>query len=70
MPGLFPLLTALLTALPLTPTETQLGFVGEYEPPLGAFGGAIDAALGNRTAEASVHQFVSDIAAYLTSSIE
>ncbi len=70
MPGLFPLMTAVLTAFPLTPTETELDLVGEYEPPLGALGGAIDAAIGNRIAEASVHQFVSDIAAYLTSSIE
>lgn len=70
MPVLFPLMTAVMTAFPLTPTETQLDFVGEYEPPLGSVGSAIDAAIGNRIAEASVHQFLSDIAAYLTSSIE
>lgn len=70
VPGLFPLMTAEMNVFPLTPNETQLDFVGEYEPPLGALGGVIDTAIGHRIAEASVHQFVSDVAAYLTSSIE
>jgi hypothetical protein len=69
-PGLFPLMTAEITVFPLTPYETQLDLVGEYEPPLGALGGIIDAAIGHRIAEATVHQFVSDLAAYLTSAIE
>jgi hypothetical protein len=43
---------------PLSPTETQIDFSGKYEPPLGLFGGAMDAAVGHRMAEASVHRFV------------
>lgn len=62
---LFPLMTAQLAVYPLTPTETQLDFTGRYEPPLGALGGAIDAVVGHRIAEASVHQFVTEVAQYL-----
>lgn len=70
VPGLFPLMTAEMIVFPLTPNETQLDLTGVYEPPLGAVGGVIDAAIGNRIAEATVHQFVSDVAAYLASAIE
>ena len=70
IPRLFPLMTAEMTVFPLTPNETQLDLVGEYEPPLGAIGGVIDAAIGHRIAEASVHQFVSDVAAYLATAID
>lgn len=65
MPGLFPLMKAELNIYPLTATETQLDLAGKYEPPLGIFGSALDAAVGHRIAEASVHQFISDVAAYL-----
>jgi hypothetical protein len=64
-PGLFPLMDADLLLYPLTPTETQLEFLGRYQPPLGVLGGAIDAVAGHRIAEASVHRFVSDVAAHL-----
>jgi hypothetical protein len=60
-PGLFPVLQADLRIYPLSSTETEVDLVGEYEPPLGLLGGAIDAVVGHRLAEASVHRFVSEV---------
>jgi hypothetical protein len=54
-----------LALYPLTSTETQLDLSGNYQPPLGLVGSVIDAAVGNRIAEASVHQFITDVASYL-----
>jgi hypothetical protein len=65
MPGLFPLMKAELSVYPLTRTETQLDFSGLYEPPLGTVGKAVNAIVGHRIAEVSVHRFVSDVAGYL-----
>jgi len=65
MPRLFPLMKAELSIYPLTSTETQLDFSGVYEPPFGAVGKTMNAMLGHRIAEVSVHRFVSDVAAYL-----
>jgi hypothetical protein len=65
MPRLFPLMRAELSVYPLTPTETQLDFLGFYEPPFGILGKSINAVVGHRIAEVSVHRFVSDVAAYL-----
>jgi hypothetical protein len=61
---------AKLGVYPLTATETQLDFAGTYEPPLGAVGGAIDAVVGHRIAEASVHGFVVDVAHHLRETLE
>jgi len=69
-PGLFPLMKAELAIYPLTATETQLDFSGRYEPPLGWLGTAVDAAVGHRIAEASVHRFVSEVAGYLRAELE
>jgi hypothetical protein len=69
-PRLFPLMRAKLGVYPLTATETQLDFAGTYEPPLGAVGGAIDAVVGHRIAEASVHGFVVDVAHHLRETLE
>ena len=69
MPGLFPLMKAELSIYPLTSAETQLDFLGHYEPPLGAVGKAVNAVIGYRIAEGSVHRFVSDVAAYLRQAI-
>jgi hypothetical protein len=63
--ALFPIMNAELSVYPLTATETQLDFLGHYEPPLGIIGGALDAMAGHRIAEASVHRFVADVANYL-----
>ena len=65
MPRLFPFMKADLAIYPLTSSETQLDLSGNYEPPLGFVGSVIDAAIGNRIAEASVHQFITDVASYL-----
>jgi hypothetical protein len=68
-PRLFPLMRARLSVYPLTSTETQLDFEGSYEPPLGAVGSAIDAVVGHRIAEASVHRFVVDVAHHLREAV-
>jgi hypothetical protein len=62
---LFPLMDAELSVYALTATETQLDFLGHYEPPLGVVGGAFNTIVGHRVAEASVHRFVTDVAEYL-----
>jgi hypothetical protein len=64
-PRFFPLMTGVLAVYPLTATETQLDFLGRYDPPFGAIGNAMDALVGHRIAEASVHRFVTDVARYL-----
>jgi hypothetical protein len=63
--SLFPTMRADLALYPLSATETQLDLTGNYEPPLGLLGGAIDALVGHRVAEASVHQFIVDVAEQL-----
>src|SRR6266540_2277014 len=65
MPGLFPFMNAELSVYPLTATETQLDFLGHYEPPFGMVGKAMNAIVGYRIAEVSVHRFLSDVAGYL-----
>ena len=64
-PGLFPLMSAELSIYALTATETQLDFLGRYDPPLGVLGSAVDALVGYKSAEATVHRFVGDVAHYL-----
>lgn len=65
MPQLFPFMKAEISLYPLTSTETQIDFLGHYDPPLGAVGKAINAIAGHRIAEASVHRFVNDVAEHL-----
>lgn len=69
-PRLFPEMEGVLAVYPLTDTETQLDLQGTYTPPLGALGIAIDAVVGHRIAEASLHRFVTDVAGYLRRSLE
>lgn len=69
MPRLFPFMKAELSIYPLTSTETQLDLSGSYEPPFGVLGNVIDSVVGHRIAEASVHQFITDIAVYLRSEL-
>jgi hypothetical protein len=64
-PRLFPFMQAELSVYPLTSTETQLDFAGHYEAPLGALGTAMNAIVGHRIAEASVHRFLNDVARHL-----
>jgi hypothetical protein len=54
-----------LSIYPLTATETQLDFRGVYEPPFGAVGKVMNAVVGHRIAEVSVHRFINDVAGYL-----
>jgi hypothetical protein len=65
LPRLFPFMHAELVVFPLTPTETQLELSSRYDPPLGAFGAAVDALVGHRIADASVHRFLCEVAAHL-----
>jgi hypothetical protein len=64
-PHLFPLMKAEIAIYPLTATETQLDFSGHYEPPFGVLGRALNAMIGHRIAEVSVHRFLGDVAQYL-----
>jgi len=68
-PRLFPFMRAVLAIYPLTPSETQLDLSGQYEPPMGALGGAVDTLVGHRIAEASVHRFLTDVGAHLRASL-
>ncbi|MFI5302074.1 MAG: hypothetical protein ACHREM_28620 [Polyangiales bacterium] len=61
----FPVMKAELSAYPLSKDETQIDFEGQYQAPLGLLGGAIDAIVGRRIAEATVHRFVESVAARL-----
>jgi len=69
-PRLFPIMKADLAIYPLTATETQLDFQGHYDPPLGPLGSAVDALVGHKIAEASVHRFVDDVAEYLRKTLK
>ena len=62
-PALFPSMHLELAAWPLSSGETQLEINGEYNPPLGVVGDIIDAAVGHRIAEASLHHLLDDIVA-------
>jgi hypothetical protein len=64
-PRLFPAMTAELLLFALSPTETQLELRGSYQPPMGKLGDALDAAGGRRFAEASVTQFLQQVAGWL-----
>ena len=68
-PGLFPVMKGELAFYPISAMETQLDFQGDYEPPLGILGKAIDAMVGHRIAEASVHHFISEVAAWMRDNI-
>ncbi len=67
--GLFPALKAELSVYPLSATETQIELRGHYDPPMGVLGGALDAVVGHRIAEASVHRFVHSVVERLRSEL-
>lgn len=69
-PHLFPFMRAELAIYPLTATETQLDFSGVYSPPLGVLGSAVNALVGHRIAESSVHRFVADVAQHLRATLK
>jgi hypothetical protein len=68
-PGWFPTMRATLVIYALSPTETQLDFDGEYEPPMGVFGAAADTMVMHRFAEAAAQNFVRDVAGHLRTEI-
>ncbi len=68
-PSMFPYMDAEFRVYPLTAEETQLDFAGRYAPPLGLLGKAVDALVGHRIAEASVHRFVQDVAEHLKTNL-
>jgi hypothetical protein len=68
-PHLFPFMRAELALYPLTGAETQIDFSGVYEPPLGLVGGAMNAVIGHRIAESSVHRFITAVAEHLRTSL-
>ena len=63
--SMFPTMRATLSIYALSPTETQLDLLGNYGPPMGVVGDAIDKVVLHRIAEASAHHFVRDVSAYL-----
>jgi hypothetical protein len=63
--AIFPSMEAELVVYPLSKEETQLDLHGLYRPPLGAVGNALDSLVGHRVADASVHQFLRDVAGLL-----
>lgn len=69
-PRLFPVMNGDVKIHALSPTETLVDFTGEYEPPMGLLGGAIDAVVGHRLAEASVHRFVTAVVEHLRQSVK
>ena len=64
-PGWFPVMKADFSIYPLTATETQLDFFGNYEVPLGVLGNFFDSVVGHRVVDASVHRFIEEVAIYL-----
>lgn len=60
-PGLFPAMKGELSVFPLSFSETQVELRGQYEPPMGILGSALDAVVGHRIAEASVHRFIHSV---------
>lgn len=68
-PRLFPVMRAELSIYPLSGAETQLDFLGTYDPPFGIVGGAIDTLVGHKLAEASVHRLVADVAQHLRTTL-
>ena len=64
-PHWFPTMVAQLSVMPFEEDKTRLDFQGEYEPPLGLIGQAVNAVVGHQIAESSVRQFVSEVANYL-----
>jgi len=59
--GFFPIMEATLAAYPLAPQETQLDLLGRYRPPVGSVGTVIDAAVGHRVTEATLHRLLRDV---------
>jgi len=66
---MFPTMCAQFHVFPIKDNSTQLDFRGEYEPPMGLLGKAIDMAMGQKIAEDCVRHFVEEINDYLHKSL-
>jgi hypothetical protein len=66
---LFPVLHADLELDELPATGCHLSLMGTYRPPLSVVGGAGDAIIGHRVAEAVVRRFVLDVAERVESTL-
>jgi len=66
---MFPTMQAQLHVFPIKDNLTQLDFRGEYEPPMGLIGKAIDRAMGQKIADDCVRHFVEEVADYLHKSL-
>src|SRR5687768_1694730 len=64
-PGLFPVFEGDLELIALQTNVCQLSLFGTYRPPLSVAGGAGDAVLGHRVAEACIRRFVLDTAEHM-----
>ena len=62
---LFPVMEADLEIAPLGAHQSQLGFSGSYDPPLGSFGRQLDRLLLHQLAEATVRAMLRQLAAAL-----
>jgi len=58
---LFPVMEADLEVAPLGANQSQLGFSGSYDPPLGSFGRRLDRLLLHQLAEATVRAMLSQL---------
>lgn len=67
--NMFPTMMAQLYVFPIKENSTQLDFRGEYEPPMGLVGKAIDIAMGHKIAEGCVRHFVEETTDYLHKSL-
>jgi hypothetical protein len=65
--GLFPVLDANISLAPAGEGSTRLTLTGSYRPPLGRIGAALDKAILNRVAAATIHALLYNIADALTS---
>lgn len=64
--GLFPVLDADLTMVPIGERVTILTLAGAYRPPLGAMGAALDRAILRRVASATIRAFLAHVARRIT----
>jgi hypothetical protein len=62
---LFPVMEADLEIAPLGAHQSQLGFSGSYDPPLGSFGRQLDRLLLHQLAEATVRAMLRQLVAAL-----
>lgn len=62
---LFPVLDADITLAPAGEHAALLAIAGSYRPPLGSFGEAVDRAILNRVATATIRTFLAHLAAQI-----